>query len=225
MSTIYSPNLVRDSLILYYDAANVRSYPTTGTTLTDISGNGNSATLSAGITFDSGNLGSLYFSTATLRGTSTLSTFGNNMTWGAWIRRQASANSFNMFMGRELPYFSFGVNGEILFSNDIAGAQRTVVTSPLSPANNTWYNLVFTTSFNGSTTTMTTYVNGVQSVTNSFAGSQGTRTTTFTIGDGRSTTGWYPFNGNVANVYIYNRTLTQLEITQNFNALRQRYGI
>jgi hypothetical protein len=33
------------------------------------------------------------------------------------------------------------------------------------------------------------------------------------------------FNGNVGNVQIYNRALTQAEITQNFNALRGRYGI
>ena len=33
------------------------------------------------------------------------------------------------------------------------------------------------------------------------------------------------FSGNIANTKIYNRALTQTEITQNFNALRGRYGI
>jgi hypothetical protein len=33
------------------------------------------------------------------------------------------------------------------------------------------------------------------------------------------------WNGNISNIKIYNRALTQAEITQNFNALRGRYGI
>jgi hypothetical protein len=226
MATIYSPNIVRNGLILYYDAANVRSYPTTGTTLSDISGNGNNATLTAGVTFSTTNQGYFNFDTTAQRGTSTLSNFGTSMTWSAWINRTASANPFNMFMGRELPYFAFNENNVILFSNDISGSQRTITTPILSsPVNNRWRNVVGTTSFNGSVTTMSLYIDSILIVSSGFTGSQGTRTSFFTIGDGRSTTSWYPFNGFISNVSIYNRTLTQDEITQNFNALRQRYNI
>jgi hypothetical protein len=44
---------------------------------------------------------------------------------------------------------------------------------------------------------------------------------------GRSGVGYAPdtFKGNIAQVQIYNRALTAAEITQNFNALRGRYGI
>jgi hypothetical protein len=33
------------------------------------------------------------------------------------------------------------------------------------------------------------------------------------------------FTGNIANVQLYNRALTDNEILQNFNALRGRFGI
>jgi hypothetical protein len=33
------------------------------------------------------------------------------------------------------------------------------------------------------------------------------------------------FNGNIAIAQIYNRTLSSIEITQNFNATKTRYGL
>lgn len=45
MSLIGGPNTTKDSLILHLDAANPKSYPGTGTTWYDLSGNGNNATL------------------------------------------------------------------------------------------------------------------------------------------------------------------------------------
>ena len=40
MAVLYSPSIIRGGLVLALDAANVRSYPGTGTTWTDLSGNG-----------------------------------------------------------------------------------------------------------------------------------------------------------------------------------------
>jgi hypothetical protein len=34
-----------------------------------------------------------------------------------------------------------------------------------------------------------------------------------------------PVNGNIAMVRVYNRALSALEVKQNYNALRDRYGI
>ncbi len=34
-----------------------------------------------------------------------------------------------------------------------------------------------------------------------------------------------PFQGNISNIQMYNRALSDAEIQQNFNALRGRYGI
>ena len=42
------------------------------------------------------------------------------------------------------------------------------------------------------------------------------------IGKGRSGHRW---DGNISNVKIYNRLLSSTEITQNFNDLKDRYGL
>ena len=53
--------IITDGLVMHLDAAQLRSYPTTGTTWTDLSGNGNNGTLINGPTFNSGNGGSIVF--------------------------------------------------------------------------------------------------------------------------------------------------------------------
>jgi hypothetical protein len=35
----------------------------------------------------------------------------------------------------------------------------------------------------------------------------------------------YPWIGNIAAVMIYNRVLSSTEMTQNFNAMRGRFGV
>ena len=61
MATKYSPKTVTDGLLLSFDAANTKSYPKSGTTWSDLSGNGNTGTLTNGPTFNSANGGSIVF--------------------------------------------------------------------------------------------------------------------------------------------------------------------
>jgi len=53
--------IVTDGLVFAVDAANYESYPGSGTTWSDLSGNGNDGTLINGPTFDSENAGGLTF--------------------------------------------------------------------------------------------------------------------------------------------------------------------
>ena len=53
--------LVSDGLILYLDAARTSSYPGTGTTWTDLTGNGNNGTLVNGVGYSADNGGALVF--------------------------------------------------------------------------------------------------------------------------------------------------------------------
>ena len=45
MATNYNPATVSDGLVLCLDAANTKSYPGSGTAMTDMSGKGNHGTL------------------------------------------------------------------------------------------------------------------------------------------------------------------------------------
>ena len=60
MGSVYGPNMVTDSLQVYFDAGNVQSYPGSGNTWFDISGNGNDGTIS-GATYNSGDGGHFIF--------------------------------------------------------------------------------------------------------------------------------------------------------------------
>ena len=61
MALNHSPSIVTNGLVLCLDAANTKSYPGSGTTWTDISGNGTSGTLTNGPVFNSANLGYFVF--------------------------------------------------------------------------------------------------------------------------------------------------------------------
>ncbi len=222
------PNIVTDGLVLYLDAVNQKSYPGTGTTWTDLSGNGNNGELVNGPTFDSGNNGSIVFDGINDRVIvgSTNAVYGNEQTWGFWVNRISSTNLFNMFGGRLLPYFAFRSTNNIHFSNRINGAQRNVYTTNSNFTNNTWYNFTFSTEYNGTSTIMKIYVNGVFNNSETYTGAQSNSDAyRFTIGDGRNTTTWYPFKGSVPVVKVYNRALTPEEILQNYNATKSRFGL
>lgn len=150
--------------------------------------------------------------------------YGSNTSWEAWINRNTSINTYNMFMGKYLPYFGAKSDGAVIFSNYLTANQRSVLTSTGIIQNNTWYHLAFTTSYNGTNTEMKIYVNGNQSAVDSFVGIQVDTGGNFSIGDGYNAY-WYPYSGQVSNVKVYNRTLSDTEILQNFNALRGRYGL
>ena len=52
------PDIIQDGLVLCLDAGSKRSYPKTGTTWTDLTGNNNNATLYNSPTFETDNAGS-----------------------------------------------------------------------------------------------------------------------------------------------------------------------
>ena len=61
MSYQTGPRIVTNGLVFCVDAADTNSYPGSGTTWFDLSGNGNNGTLNNGPTFNSANRGSIVF--------------------------------------------------------------------------------------------------------------------------------------------------------------------
>jgi hypothetical protein len=210
---------VTDNLILDANITNPSSFPESGSTIYDISGNGDTITLYNGsivkenryIEFDGSNDRAY---------SSNDYTYGNETTWIATVKRDTNNNEYNMFMGDYLPYFGFraATNYKFHFSNQISGNQRDVY-STTQTSTGTWYHVVFTTSYNGSQTTMKVYVNGNNDGTSTHSGNQTQQSgqpKKFTIGDGRSNATWYPLDGKVSNVKIYDKTLSSSEILQNY---------
>ena len=63
MACFSGTNIVNDGLVLHLDAANKNSYPGSGTTWKDLSGNENNGTLVNGVGYNSDNKGAMVFST------------------------------------------------------------------------------------------------------------------------------------------------------------------
>ena len=198
----------------------------TGGGWADLSGNSNHGQLINGVMEGGDNLGTLVFDGANDSvATSNNASFGSNCTWEVWINRSSSVNSYNMFMGRYLPYFGLR-NDSVVFSNVISGSQQTLYSTGFTPSNSTWYHLAFTTQYDGTYTTSKIYINGVLNSSAVFTGVQGEYPYPLTLGDGLGYPGsWYPFQGKISGLKVYSRTLTAEEIKQNFSALRGRFGL
>jgi hypothetical protein len=86
---------------------------------------------------------------------------------------------------------------------------------------NTWYHLAATD--NG--TTVRLYVNGVQVASGSSATSTTNSPMTLHVGAWPGAGSAVFFKGQISSAKIYNRALSATEITQNFEAIRGKYGI
>ena len=73
-------------------------------------------------------------------------------------------------------------------------------------------------------TTMKVYINGVQDATTTPATGSVDSTQSINIGRDVNSGSAY-LNGLIATTRIYKRALTATEVTQNFNALKGRYGL
>ena len=96
MSLYHSPQISLNGLVLCLDAANPKSYPGSGTTWTDLSGNGNNGTLVNGVGYSSDNLGSLVFDGANdYVNAGNLGSFYSQGTISYWMNSSAVENFRN----------------------------------------------------------------------------------------------------------------------------------
>jgi hypothetical protein len=224
--------IVGTNLFLHLDAAQLRSYPTTGTTWTDLSANGNTGTLTNGPTFDSNNGGSIVFDGANDYVTFNTYNFGNEMTIIGWIYPTYYTNNINTLYansggggttnGIRIFYNAYQTNSRQLIAEVGNGSTGTDIRT----ANNvitydTWQQVVFV--MNKNTTTHKIYHNGVFSVQKNITINYLVNAS-FWIGHIKASP-WFPYKGRIGQWTVYNRELTATEITQNYNAIKSRYGL
>jgi hypothetical protein len=225
---------VKDGLVLYLDAGNTLSYPGSGTTWTDLSGNINNGTLTNGPTYSSANGGSIVFDGVNDEVTTTTQyTNPQIFSIGVWFK--TSTASGKKIIGFEtnqtgtgsLSYdrqIYIGTDGKLYFG--IYDGVTNEAISPLTYTDNNWHYVVGT--YGGEGTTLRLYVDGVSvaTATASFAENYngywricGYKTNSWT-----NTSDGY-FSGSISNVVVYNRALAVSEIQQNFNTQRGRFNI
>jgi hypothetical protein len=232
MGLAHSPRVVVDGLVLCLDAANIKSYPGTGTIWTDLSGNGNNGTLTNGPTFDSGNSGSLVFDSVDdyviVTSNASIPYLSSARTVNIWFYTNSSTwvNNVNnlFFYGTGSTGRAFGIDFGSFPQMEMytwGGAGRDLLWNTTFNEVG-WKNICVT--YNGSTTILI-YENSIFTQTLTLTSACDTLSSNIYIGSiNPGINSWY-FDGRISSTSVYNRALSAAEISQNFQALRGRYGI
>ena len=232
------PNIVTSGSVFLLDATNATSYPGSGTTVYDVSGNSNTGSLVSGSAYNAS-------SSFVLDGANDYIRFNSGSaindltkaTWTIWLKWTEAVGitdtSFlyksdnNSTAGWFISIVSNRIGVQIVTSTN----KQYYMPSTETPARNSWYMLSVT--WDGTifaTGGINMYINGVKNTATPFSNSAGVapRTTdaaqVFDIGNNRTgSPNW--FGGEVGFVQIHNRVLTDAEVLQNYNATKKIYGL
>lgn len=227
MATNYNPSIASSGLVLCLDAGNTKSYPGSGTTWTDLSGNGATGTLISSPTYSSSGGGSLVFSGTNYVTASTANSLFNfgtgDFSMFLWFKSSYKSNYLtiasldNTSSGNGIVFYGVPTSG--YFRSYVAGLS---IDGTVNICTGNWTNLGVTRSSG----LVTQYIDGLSRSTFTRATSLLTNQTLAigsNISTGPGTYGGFP--GSISNVNMYNRALSAAEISQNFNALRGRFGL
>lgn len=238
MGLVYNTSIIRDGLVLHLDAANVKSYPGTGTTWSDLSGNGYNATLYDGATISNGACNLEYSTLVNEAGNDfvrvddyAVAAQTAPLSYQCWFNftstDRANAQQTMCLMGPAgtSPTGS-GMTLSILNDERLWGLVYDSGGNQVGVRNtsgeilqaDTWY--MATMTHDGSTCKLFLNTSEYHSV--SVSGYLPYTTENFTIGLNRI---YYHFGGQISNCKVYSKALSADEITQNFEALRGRYGL
>ena len=237
MALNYSPQIITDSLTIALDAADINSYPKSGATWYDISGNGNNAALANGISYSSANRGILQLDgTDDYIATTSVNTLGgiSNHAFEMWIK-SSGLGTGQSIGGLYCPDYGIityiASDGNIVYYvyNTDAGYPGTYLfslgTSGVNMFDNNWHHIVCT---RGNGNPANIYVDGVLKVssgnTGTWSGSTIWSSMPTYIGNNPNNVG-YLFYGSMAVVKLYKKYLTAAEVTQNYNAQKSRFGL
>lgn len=228
LSSAYDSSLelpaVRSGLVALYDARDLKSYPGSGPTWYDISGNNNNGTIQSGVTFNS----SGYFN---FNGTSTgyvllplLSNSITNITMLALVQMPSSEGGTIFFNGSGSYGYGFGIGGST-FENVGNNAIGLFQTYRWIDTNTDWGTGWMLAGMQLNATSVPSFIKNSTYI-GSFPGTNpGISGTTATIGTDLASATNRAFSGNIAWVAFYNRALSSGEIELIYNSLRGRFGI
>ena len=203
MSTLSGgPNIVTNGLVFCLDAANPKSYTSGSTTWNDISRGGYNGTLVNGPTFNSANSGTIVFDgTNDYLITQTITTYKTLCFWINWTDTAATWEYLidarpGMGGGWFVPSsLSQGSDWKSTFY--VNGVIKTGCNTTNVPPNMWIY--ICLEGVNSSYTSTINFMSRYNNVENA--------------------------GGKIGAIQIYNRSLTQSEVLQNYNATKSRFGI
>jgi len=217
--------IITSNLVLHLDAGNSSSYPGSGTTWTDLSGNSNNGTLENGVSYSSSDGGYLVFDGSddfiSFTDSNDFLLGSGDFTYESWV--QITGSGTFMRMGSFLnnagtqasPNLTLKTDQIYMYSNIDNGylLQRFVTNST-----STWYHVVFTRIG----TDVKLYRNGSHIST---ANNISTNFVSDRLVIGKNHTGSAYATGHIAQTRLYKgKGLTDGEVLQNYNATKATFG-
>ena len=210
------PNIVRDGLVLALDAASPRSYPGSGTTWYDLSGNGNNATL-VNATFSN--------NTIQFDGTNDYINLGNqslisgNFCIDLWYQLTSTKSEHYIFTT------GYSSAGSILIYSGGVWLNSSSTNGRMPGAPGGTINEITNITVERTDGVAKWYKNGIYQYSLSYSGAISANTN-YSIGWAvpRNKSTAY-MAGDFYSVKMYNRGFTADEVLQNFNAQKSRFGL
>jgi hypothetical protein len=215
----YEP-IVTDGLVLNFDAGFTPSYPRTGTTWYSVGSSGNTGTLRNGITFSANTFSfdgaddhvKIPFTTFPIQGPGTIVFTGSYSSLSPYRNAITLGNGTGGSNGSAI---QVGVIYGVGYVWRAGGGTLLTYTTPQTGVTYQW-----AITFSGSN--ISVYINGVLDAQTNEALFQSGSSNNFWIGTFRDS-GAEAFAGSIYNCYLYNKVLSNNEILQNYNALRDRF--
>ena len=223
------PISVIEGLIYAIDAGNLNSYPGTGTGVTELSRVSANPTLNSGVAYYANPKGYFEFDGVNDNIPFTLTNFGTTTTVEIWMKMKAFSGGmpfgfllYDIWTGGGSYTGSLGYNTASADSYGLTATQ--VVNLGLL---NQWKHYVFEMRSDVSYTNNKIYINGSSQTLFQNGGTENAGNRNFNSGSGRISS-WLADNNyyqpmDIALFRVYNRALTQTEITNNYNAFRKRF--
>ena len=203
------------SLKLFIDAGNTLSYSGSGTTVTDLTGNGNNCTLVNGTSYSTSNGGVFVFDGVNDYISTNTKAFVNAMTVSYWVKINEISGTQFLMNDYGQGYFEFKiVSGNLRYVQFGSG----IITGSTTLASNTYYHLTFAIKA-GEVAKL--YVNGVEdanSASNFLAISNNSANISIILPPP------YNLQCNIGMVKIFNSKRTDGEVLTDFNEYKARYG-
>ena len=207
MAEIQGPKIVRDGLVLALDAADKNSYPGSGTSMYDLSGNNYTFTLQGNATFSSEGRGSIYLDGST-DGIQRTGTAGlqSAVTLVQWLKTSDTVG--------------------LMLSGEVVGQTGAYYVGAYYPGQGFYQGNCGTPSYSVDTKSTANPASPINYLDNNFHMWEAKN-----INFSSWTTTWnflgyaasYEIAGYVGVILMYNRSLTAKESEQNYNALKTRF--
>ncbi len=218
-------NIITRGLVMHLDASAPSSYPGSGTTWSDISGQTNNGTLTNGPTFSTDGGGTIVFDGtndyASINHNSILN-FTTGLSIASWYKTTVGVDSYITTKTNDSFYLCVGPTGTTAnkMSFFLNGTSGGWLQSSANANSGNWTYVVAT--WSGGTSSI--YLNGVLDNSGTRSGTLQTGTAALYLGYRSDGAGSY-LNGSLGNFQLYNRALAAAEVLQNYNIQRTRFGV